>query len=600
MYTNPNVGPRASAERLPMKRTLWILMLLLAVSANATVFKNGPVTDFVQSGQPVSRVIPPDGAYGLSADHRFLDSVAEDFTVTHGGWTVQRISLYVYVPNQPNLPVSQLQLWIRAGLDPNAGATVYVTDRNVTSGAFVGYRVHAGNLSDTTRAMYRIDVDMHNQYLAPGGYTLHWSFTPTINAPPSIPSTAPFIPGNASRSTSGGLYFPAADGSSGRFLTFPFEIQYRGHVDRGHLYATDGTTRSVNEIDMNTGAYGAISTVSAGVTPASLTQNPASGTIYLGSTSNASLYSLNVSSGLATLIGGFGDASILMHGLEYVETSNALYGVSSHNGGLYTMNPATGAATLRGLTGVPGFLSLGYDNRRGIMYGTSSSTDSLYTVNGTTGAFTLVGPLNNPINPAGMAYNWQTDTMYVIDNIADTLYTVNLATGQATEFASLSGTNMIGLVYAGPPTKLQGQVTLEGWTGPVAGRQVTVTVMTAGTDDVCSIESGPLDANGRFCIGTTVTGTYDVYIKASHWLQKMRASVNINTLGANNVNVTLLNGDADHDNEVGIGDYSLLSASYNKNLGDVGYNAEADLNGDDTVDIGDYALLSANYGLAGD
>jgi hypothetical protein len=91
-----------------------------------------------------------------------------------------------------------------------------------------------------------------------------------------------------------------------------------------------------------------------------------------------------------------------------------------------------------------------------------------------------------------------------------------------------------------------------------------------------------------------------VYIKASHWLQKMRASVNINTLGANHLNVTLLNGDSNQDNEVGIGDYSLLSASYNKSLGDVGYNAEADLNGDDTVDIGDYALLSANDGLVGD
>ncbi len=66
------------------------------------------------------------------------------------------------------------------------------------------------------------------------------------------------------------------------------------------------------------------------------------------------------------------------------------------------------------------------------------------------------------------------------------------------------------------------------------------------------------------------------------------------------INVTLINGDCDRDNEVGIGDYAILSASYGSDLGGPGWNADADLNGDDAVDIADYAILSQNYGLVGD
>ena len=66
------------------------------------------------------------------------------------------------------------------------------------------------------------------------------------------------------------------------------------------------------------------------------------------------------------------------------------------------------------------------------------------------------------------------------------------------------------------------------------------------------------------------------------------------------VNGTLTNGDIDADNEVGIGDYSILSGAYNAGPGDLEWNANADLNGDESVDIADYAILSANYGRMGD
>lgn len=66
------------------------------------------------------------------------------------------------------------------------------------------------------------------------------------------------------------------------------------------------------------------------------------------------------------------------------------------------------------------------------------------------------------------------------------------------------------------------------------------------------------------------------------------------------VDLIMLNGDADVDNNIGIGDYAILSAAYGSFPGELNWDPAADFNGDDIVDIGDYAILSDNYGLDGD
>ena len=66
------------------------------------------------------------------------------------------------------------------------------------------------------------------------------------------------------------------------------------------------------------------------------------------------------------------------------------------------------------------------------------------------------------------------------------------------------------------------------------------------------------------------------------------------------MNFACRNGDCDGDNEVGIGDYAILSTAYNSAPGDGNWNIDADLNGDDAVDIADYAILSSQYGNIGD
>ncbi|MBL8990700.1 MAG: hypothetical protein JNJ48_03870 [Phycisphaerae bacterium] len=217
----------------------------------------------------------------------------------------------------------------------------------------------------------------------------------------------------------------------------------------GRLIAVD-SSRALYEINMTTGAKTAIGTVSSNAgTTGGLAYDCSSGRIYLTSTSTDSLYTLDLATGTATLVGAY-DVSvptIVMHGIEWDSSTGTLYTASSHNTGLYSVNTTTGAATLIGTAGLTSFLNLVHDSRNNVMYATSSGTDSFYVIDRSTGAVTLVGPLSGPTNPNGLAYNRDNDTIYMVDNNTDNLYTINRQTGQATVVGSTGTGNLLGLVY---------------------------------------------------------------------------------------------------------------------------------------------------------
>ncbi|MBX7132940.1 MAG: hypothetical protein K1X67_09720 [Fimbriimonadaceae bacterium] len=148
---------------------------------------------------------------------------------------------------------------------------------------------------------------------------------------------------------------------------------------------------------------------------------------------------------------------------------------------------------------------------------------------------------------------------------------------------------------------VSGNVVLSDWSGAVAGMQVVIEIRNVGSTTPLVSQTVVLNASGNFTMNVNLAaGTYDVTAKASHWLRKKRGSQTLSGGIMSGQNFTLINGDSDGDNEVGIGDLAILSGTYNKSLGDPGYNPAGDLNGDDSVDIADYAILSANYGLMGD
>lgn len=144
---------------------------------------------------------------------------------------------------------------------------------------------------------------------------------------------------------------------------------------------------------------------------------------------------------------------------------------------------------------------------------------------------------------------------------------------------------------------VDGHVDLLEFDGLVAGRSIELVISNGVHTET---GSALLDAGGNFNYSTTLPpGSYTVGIKASHWLRKNTQTV-LTVAGPNHVNVAIVNGDVDGDNEVSIGDYSQLSSAFNAESGDPNWNTEADLNGDSGVDIGDYAILSAHFGELGD
>lgn len=261
------------------------------------------------------------------------------------------------------------------------------------------------------------------------------------------------------------------------------------------LVAID-SSRVLSRIDRTTGAKTPFRTVTSNAsTTAGLAYDFVNNVLYLTSTGNDSVFTLDVNTGTATLIGAYGDSTIVMHGLEYDLSTGTLYGASgSTNNNFYSINTSTGAATLIGPTGLTSFNNLCYHVPSDTMYLTNSGTDSWYTVDRTTGAATLVGALGAGVsNPNGLAYDLTTDTIYMVDNSQDNLYTIDRLTGAATLIGSTGSGNLLGLVIL-PPT---GTYTIfgSGCAGTL-GVPGNVPITTANVGSVMSVNltNLPFDA----------------------------------------------------------------------------------------------------------
>jgi len=227
-------------------------------------------------------------------------------------------------------------------------------------------------------------------------------------------------------------------------------------VVAGSAFAQDrmiavDSSRILYDIDMATGAKTQFGTVSSNAGTTAGLAVGANGVVYVSSSGNDSLYTLDLATGNATLVGAYGDSAIVMHGLEYVAATGKMYGMSSHNNGLYDINVSTGAATLIGTTGLTSFSNLGWNSDTSTMYMTNSGADSFYTIDLNSGSATLISSLGGPTNPNGLAYNSANGMLYMVDNSTDNLYTIDMGTGIANLIGSTGTGNLLGLAYIADP-----------------------------------------------------------------------------------------------------------------------------------------------------
>jgi len=210
-----------------------------------------------------------------------------------------------------------------------------------------------------------------------------------------------------------------------------------------YVWVTDAAG-DLGEVNLATGKVTVVG--NAGVALTGLAFSP-SGVLY--GITGTSLYTINTSTGAATLTGSLGDGISTANALAF-SSSGTLYTADDEN--LYTVNPSTGLATDVGPMGFGSGGDLAFVG--GTLYHTTVS-GQLVTVNPSIGATSVVGNL-------GVANIWglaspENVNLYGLaspDNInlylvaGENLYSINLTSGAATFDVTWAGTTHgLGVAY---------------------------------------------------------------------------------------------------------------------------------------------------------
>ena len=156
-------------------------------------------------------------------------------------------------------------------------------------------------------------------------------------------------------------------------------------------------------------------------------------------------------------------------------------------------------------------------------------------------------------------------------------------------------------LLAPPASSISGTVSLQSVAAGNLGQSITFTLTPTGTTGGSpTTQTVTLAAsNGAFTLSNVVPGTYTLGVKGSKWLRK---NVAVNTTGGNltGLNVPLLGGDFNGDNQVSGADFLGLRSAYGSTPTAANWNPNADFNCDGQVSGADFLVLRSNYGKIGD
>jgi len=142
---------------------------------------------------------------------------------------------------------------------------------------------------------------------------------------------------------------------------------------------------------------------------------------------------------------------------------------------------------------------------------------------------------------------------------------------------------------------LDGHVDLEGR----PATNVTVRLFQCDTTTEVDKVYGTTDASGNFTVSVSVSGTYDIGVKGQSSLSNLVEDVDLSAGGRTDFGL-LREGEANGDDYISGGDYSLLSAAWMTWPGKANWDASVDFTRDSYISGGDYALLSYYWMDLGD
>jgi len=108
-----------------------------------------------------------------------------------------------------------------------------------------------------------------------------------------------------------------------------------------------------------------------------------------------------------------------------------------------------------------------------------------------------------------------------------------------------------------------------------------------------------VDPDGGFVVPGVPVGAFALSVKP---LSYLRRTVDVDTRGGSvlGLQLELVNGDIDGDNEVTLFDFGRLVAAFGSAPGDANWDENADLDGDEEITLFDFGILVRNFGEVGD
>jgi hypothetical protein len=175
------------------------------------------------------------------------------------------------------------------------------------------------------------------------------------------------------------------------------------------------------------------------------------GTMYTVNNSTGALMKIDTGTLALTTVGPLGVA-FAYGSLAWDSANSTLYMVDGRGAkSLYTVNTTTGAATLVGAHGLTDMFGIAFDTANGIMYGAQEILSSpLQSINLSTGVATAIGTGVGNARLGPLAYNNVTNQLIGLQDCLScaVLYSINIATGVQTVLRNTGlDTNNSGMTY---------------------------------------------------------------------------------------------------------------------------------------------------------
>ncbi len=164
--------------------------------------------------------------------------------------------------------------------------------------------------------------------------------------------------------------------------------------------------------------------------------------------------------------------------------------------------------------------------------------------------------------------------------------------------SATSGINGHLIELPSSPVSITGLVQPLGLTGNAVARSGFIQVRWLG-NPVPMVDPMVAAAPGAYSVSTSFRGPVDVGVHIPGWLVR-RAEFNLSSAGQSSLNLVLVPGDSNNDNEVGPADFALMSLAFGSFLGDPNYNSNCDFTNDGEVGPEDFALMATYFGTFGD